>query len=111
MRWETIVDEARKSVLINIIETYMRLSETEEEEFRRLIRREELHEVTHMLTIYEERGIIKGKRDALLKQLRFKFGEVPEAVSAKVQAIDMEAELDTLLERVLQANTLADMGL
>jgi hypothetical protein len=107
----TPVDEARKSLLINIIETYMRLSETEEEEFRRLIRREELQEVTHMLTIYEERGIIKGKRDALLKQLRFKFGDVPEAVAAKVQAIDMEAELDVLLERVLQANTLADMGL
>ncbi|MGH8066228.1 MAG: Rpn family recombination-promoting nuclease/putative transposase [Candidatus Entotheonellia bacterium] len=105
------VDEARKSLLINIIETYMRLSETEDEEFRRLIRQEELQEVTQMLTIYEERGIIKGKRDALLKQLRFKFGDVPEAVAAKVQAIDTEAELDALLERVLQANTLADMGL
>jgi hypothetical protein len=104
-------DEARKSLLINIIETYMRLSETEEEEFRRLIRQEELQEVTHMLTIYEERGIIKGKRDALLKQLRFKFGDVPEAVAAKVQAIDTEAALDALLERVLQATTLADMGL
>jgi hypothetical protein len=105
------VDEARKSLLINIIETYMRLSETEEEEFRHLIRREELQEVTHMLTIYEERGIIKGKRDALLKQLRFKFGDVPEAIAAKVQAVDTEAELDRLLERVLQATTLADMGL
>jgi hypothetical protein len=105
------VDEARKSLLINIIETYMRLSETEEEEFRRLIRREELQEVTNMLTIYEERGIIKGKRDALLKLLCFKFADVPEAVAAKVQAIDTEAELDALLERVLQAKTLADMGL
>jgi hypothetical protein len=61
--------------------------------------------------VYEECGIIKGKRDALLKQLRSKFTDVPEAVSAKVQAIDTEAELDTLLERVLQANTLADMDL
>jgi hypothetical protein len=87
------------------------LSETEEEEFRRLIRREESQEVTHMLTIYEERGIIKGKRDALLKLLRFKFADVPEAIAAKVQAIDMEAELDRLLQRVLQANTLTDMGL
>jgi hypothetical protein len=43
--------------------------------------------------------------------LRFKFGNVPEAVAAKVQAIDTEAELDTLLERVLRANTLADMEL
>ena len=64
-----------------------------------------------MLTVYEERGIIKGKRDALLKLLRFKFGDVPETASAKVQAIDTEAELDALLERVLQAMTLAEMGL
>jgi hypothetical protein len=67
--------------------------------------------VTQILTIYEERGIIKGKRDALLKLLRFKFGDVPEAAAAKVQAIGTEAELDALLERVLQANTLADMDL
>jgi hypothetical protein len=87
------------------------LGETDEQEFRRLIRWEELQEVTHMPTVYEERGIIKGKRDALLKLLRFKFGDVPEAVAAKVQAIDTEAELDTLLERVLQATTIADMGL
>ena len=33
-------DEARKSLLINISQTYMRLSEMEEEEFRRLMRRE-----------------------------------------------------------------------
>jgi hypothetical protein len=45
------------------------------------------------------------KSEFILKLLRFKFGDVPEAVAAKVQSIDMEAELDTLLERVLQANT------
>lgn len=73
--------------------------------------REDLQGVTEMLTIYEERGIIKGKRDALLKQLRFKFGDLPETVSARVQAIDTEAALDGLLERVLGAKTLADMGL
>ena len=30
-----------------------------------------------MLTIYEERGILKGKRDALLKLLQCKFGANP----------------------------------
>ena len=64
-----------------------------------------------MLTIYEERGIIKGKRDALLKLLRFKFGDLPEAVAAKVQAIDTEAALDELFERVLGAEALDDTGL
>lgn len=39
------------------------------------------------------------------------FTDVPEVIAAKVQVIDTEAELDALLERVLQANALADMGL
>jgi hypothetical protein len=34
-----------------------------------------------------------------------------EAVAAKVHAIDTEAALNALLERVLQAHTLAGMGL
>jgi hypothetical protein len=105
------VDEARKSLLINIIETYLTLTEREEEEFRQAIGQSHLQEVTHMLTIYEERGILKGKRDLLLKQLHIKFGVLPDAISAKVQAIDTEAELDTLAERVLSASTLAEMGL
>jgi hypothetical protein len=92
-----------------MIETYTRLNETEE--FHSIIGREDLQGVTAMLTIYEERGIIKGKRDALLKLLRFKFGDLPEAVAAKVQAIDTEAALDELFERVLGADTLDDTGL
>ena len=62
-------------------------------------------------TVYEERGIIKGKRDALLMQLRIKFGDLPEAIVARVQTIDTDAALDALLGRVLRATTLEDMGL
>jgi len=105
------LDEARKAVLINIVETYMTLSTIEEDDFRRILGQEELQGVTAMLTVYEERGIIKGKRDALLKLLQCKFGDLPEAVVARVQTIDTEAAVDALLERVLGATTLEDMGL
>lgn len=64
-----------------------------------------------MLTVYEERGIIKGKRDALLKLLRCKFGDLPKAVVARVQTIDTEVALDVLVERTFRATTLGDMGL
>lgn len=37
---ETSVDEARKSLLVNIIETYTRLNGTEEAEFRQVMGRE-----------------------------------------------------------------------
>jgi hypothetical protein len=79
--------------------------------FLRLLGQQELQGVTEMLTVYEERGILKGKRDALLMQLRIKFGDLPEAVVARVQTLDTEAVLDVLLERVLRAATLEDMGL
>lgn len=83
----------------------------EEEELYHIMGREYLQGITEMLTIYEERGIIKGKRDALLKLLRFKFADLPEAVAARVQAIDAEAALDGLFDRVLGAETLDDTGL
>lgn len=104
------VDEARKALLINIIETYVTLDTTEEDEFRRILGQEQLQEVTQMLTVYEERGILIGKRDVLLKQLRLKFGEVPEAIATQIQTLKTEAELDTFLERVLSAQNFAEMG-
>ncbi len=64
-----------------------------------------------MLTVYEERGILRGKRDTLLRLLRRKFGELPESVLARVQAIQTEAELDRLSERILDAGSLEEMGL
>jgi hypothetical protein len=105
------LDEAHKALIVNVIETYLKLSETEEEEFRRIVGQGELQEVKEMLTVYEERGIVKGKRSMLLKQLRLRFGELPENVVARIQAMETEAELDALSERFVTATSLEDMGL
>ena len=64
-----------------------------------------------MLSIYEERGMVKKARNVLLKQMGVKFGELPEQVEAKVRSIADEELLDTLLERFVTAETLADMKL
>jgi hypothetical protein len=68
-----------------------------------------------MLTVYEERGIAKGTlqtlRRTLSKLLRARFGELPERVVARIEAMESEAELDALLERVLMASSLEEMGL
>ncbi len=94
-----------------MIETYGTLDTAAEDELHRLLGQEHLQEVTQMLTVYEERSIVIGKRDALLKLLRLKFGEVLEAMVTKIQALNTEAELDILLARVLSAHDLIDMGL
>jgi hypothetical protein len=44
----------------------------------------------------------------LLKLLRARFGELPEAAVARVNAAELE-QLDTWAERVLYAQTLADV--
>jgi hypothetical protein len=113
------VDEARRSLLVNVIETYLELSDTESEEFRELIGREDLEDVREMLTVYEERGIARGrvegtlsaKRELVLRAARLKFGPLPEAVEARVAALAREEELNACHDRVILAATLAETGL
>ena len=117
------VDDARKMLLANIVETYLPLSAAEQEQFAALLAQPGTEETRQMISVYEERGIAKGlqqglqegivggKRDTLLRLLRVKFGALPPSVEAQVQAIADEAQLDTLSERVLTANSLQDMGL
>ena len=54
------------------------------------------------------RGQLEGQRKLLLKQLRARFGDLPEVAVARVNAAD-NAQLDLWAERVLSAPTLADV--
>ncbi|WP_437679604.1 DUF4351 domain-containing protein [Sorangium sp. So ce131] len=53
-------------------------------------------------------GLKEGERTLLLRQLRARFGELPAAVVARVEAADV-AELERWGERVLSAKTLAEV--
>jgi uncharacterized protein DUF4351 len=65
---------------------------------------------------YEERGrqagfeigLKMGTCDALLRQLRSRFGTLPEASEARVRAADT-AQLDAWIDRVLTASTLDEV--
>lgn len=105
------VDEARKVLLTNIIETYLKLSAEEEAQYETLTSQSEETEAVEMVNLYEERLMVKGTRNALLKLMQAKFGELPEQVEARLRSITEEARLDTLLDRILTAETLADMKL
>lgn len=60
----------------------------------------------------ERRGEHRGERNAerrvLLKQLRLRFGELPAAVVARIEAAEVP-ELDVWTERVLTASRLEDV--
>jgi len=109
------LDEARKSLLVNIIESYLPLNSADEVEFNRVIVETGSEEVREMMTIYEERGIEKGlsqgKREMLLHQLRLKFGDVPETVVQKIEHVEDPEQLDELSGRLLFANSLEEMDL
>lgn len=53
---------------------------------------------------------MKGKRDTAVMQLRLKFGDLPERVEERVQAMETQAELDRLLKAILDAQSLDDWG-
>ncbi|WP_441285719.1 DUF4351 domain-containing protein [Sorangium sp. KYC3313] len=53
-------------------------------------------------------GLKEGGRNLLLRQLRARFGELPAAVVARVDAADV-AELERWGERVLGARTLDEV--
>jgi len=46
----------------------------------------------------------------LLNLLRAQFGELPASVVEKIRSIEDEAELQTLSERLLKANSLEKRG-
>jgi hypothetical protein len=54
--------------------------------------------------------LLQGKRDTLIKMMTSKFGPLPEEFSTRIQDLTME-ELDTYLERLLTASSLAEMDL
>ncbi len=56
-------------------------------------------------------GEVRAKRQTLLRLLRAKFGAVPEDAVRRVEALDDVAQLDALLDRILTAGSIMEMGL
>ncbi len=100
------LDPARKSLLAYLVESNIFLSVQEDTEYQRLIDIANSGEVRTMLDIDElfrdlyknryeahgiakgiEQGLLQGERNVLLKQIREKFGELPETMAAKIETL------------------------
>lgn len=55
-----------------------------------------------------QEGRKEGERNALLRQLRIRFGEVPPSIIARIEAADTRL-FEQWIERVIFAQTLADV--
>jgi predicted transposase/invertase (TIGR01784 family) len=111
---ESNLDDALKYLLLNVIETYFRLSQQESERFRRLLSGKENRKMEDVeLTYFDElelKGVLKGKRETLLRLLATKFGTLPEATVARINAVTSEAEIDGYLDRFVAATSLEDIA-
>jgi len=120
---ESNLDDARKFMLLNLVETYFELAAGEEKRFRRLLSKKGFREVQEMQVTWADRmraqyekegreqGLVEGKREALLRLLANKFGQLSEELTAQVRALESAEELDVYLDRVLTASTLGEMQL
>jgi len=105
------LDDFRKFLLFDIIETYSRLSAEERARFERLISRKEYRTVQKVKETWSDRMRAEGKRETLLRLLRAKFGPLAPETIMKIDAMGSLEELDTYLDRILTAESLEEMGL
>ncbi|HIE52087.1 MAG TPA: DUF4351 domain-containing protein [Armatimonadetes bacterium] len=109
MEWKR--DETRREMLVDIVDTYLPLRGEEAAEFERRVRGREEEEMGKVVTQRELRGRPQGQQQALLRLMQRKFGELPREVEQRVRGLEDEEQLGVLLDRILFAESLRDMGL
>ncbi len=104
----------RKTLLCECVSAYLPTDEEQRRQFEEMLRNHPDPGVQAMelglLEHVEQRGLLKGQREILLKQLAARFGPLPPSVVTKLQAWpnDQLAELGCAL---LSASSLDELGL
>ena len=57
-----------------------------------------------------EQGQTRAKREAVLKLLRHRFGDIPQTLATRIAAMQHTSQLDALFEKVMVAETLEEVG-
>jgi hypothetical protein len=68
-------------------------------------------EETAMFLTWAEKMEMKGMRQALGRQLAQKFGPLSEEIAGKLEAITSFRKLERMVDKVLVAKSLDEMGL
>jgi hypothetical protein len=104
------INEVQAAILAYFVDTYLPLTQEDEEEFQQLIQQEEV-QVMRFITSWERQGALAAHREILIRLLQVKFDIVPETTVQRIESISSTDELDQLLEKIIHANSLAEMGL
>jgi hypothetical protein len=118
------LDEARRWLLANFVETYLPLSGPAEQQYRQMLAQEEFQMARQL--DYEtwreqqrqeglqqgrqegrqeghQEGLLEGKKDVLLAVLRARFGSVAGDLERQIRSIDTVEELDALVVSAVRA--------
>lgn len=114
----------------NVLYTFLPLNAQEDQEFEMLVANEKAEDIEDAMETYEDtlvlrgmtrgiqqgiqegiqQGLLQGQRNAVLRQMRKRFGDLPADIVATVEAIQEEAQLDTLLDEVITVTTWKEMS-
>ena len=112
----------RRGLLADFVDAYLPLTPEEEEEYKIAVGGKP-KEARAMFMTWSERtraeGFREGKKEGaketlrkvLLRQLRRRFGPLPEPVKQQIEEMTSVPRLNGLLERVLTASSLQELGL
>ena len=121
------VGDEERSVLLNMVDQYLVLNESEKADWNEWVEQRKSQEVRQMLTQWHRKGMEEGrdegreegrvegreegKRETLLRQMKRKFGEPSESVKSIISNIRNPDTLDELMDRLFDANSLEEMRL
>ncbi len=100
---------ARRELLAECFDNYLKLAPADESEFDRLWA-EQAPEGMQVVNSIEERARVKTTRDIARKLLQKKFGELPQVTLDRLYALPVE-RLEEIALSYTEAATLKDLGL
>jgi predicted transposase/invertase (TIGR01784 family) len=106
------LDPAKTRLISKFVDTYLRLSNKEEETFQTeldkigVAQKEAIMQVT---TSWEETGIEKGQRSLLNLLLEQKFGQLPDAISGRISSLSPD-KLSALAIALLNFISISDLS-
>jgi hypothetical protein len=107
------LDEVKRLLLMDCVETYLALTPEETEEYKRRSEREPERPMNSMHMTWSERmlaqGRVEGMRQLLLRQMGQRFGPVPERLRKKVESASLP-RLTRLADKLLVAGSLEELG-
>jgi hypothetical protein len=116
------VSGLRKEMLVNWVESYVKLRPQEAAEFQRLLEQEDNQEVETMALTWLGKAEARGKAEGIeiateqvrreaLSHLERQFGTVPEEARRKLESMRSIKRLTRLIARTPHARSIDDLGL